>query len=165
MYAVMALTTHFCRDWRLWIYGMLLYLSLAGCAAVSSHTQDQDRARNDLVSTALSMQGRPYRYGGNTPSGFDCSGLVYYSFQQVGMQVPRNSYKQYKASSPVYISRMQPGDLIFFRIDGIFVSHVGIYIGNDQFIHAAGKSKHVRIDNLKMKYWQKHLVGAGSFLN
>jgi cell wall-associated NlpC family hydrolase len=112
------------------------------------------------------MQGKPYRYGGTTPAGFDCSGLMHYTFRQAGLSIPRNSYDQYKASSPVYINRLKPGDLLFFRtLGGTFVSHVGMYIGDNRFVHAPGNGRRVSIDNLDTEYWQKRLVGAGSLLN
>jgi cell wall-associated NlpC family hydrolase len=153
------------RTGRLWFCGISFCLILIGCATTGGNSIRHEHLRNDLISTAIKMKGRPYRYGGYDPSGFDCSGLVYYSFNQLGLKIPRTSYDQYKASSPVYISRMRPGDLVFFRIDGQFVSHVGIYLGDNRFIHAAGKSKHVRIDDMSTDFWQKRLVGAGSLLN
>lgn len=165
MYAILAISIGHRRDWRLWLYGMYVCLGLYGCASINGPSVQYEHLRPAVVSTALSMEGRPYRYGGSTPTGFDCSGLIHYSFRQAGIAVPRNSYDQYKASAPVYISRLRPGDLLFFRINGVFVSHVGMYIGDNRFVHAAGKSKHVRVDNLDSDYWQKHLVGAGTLLN
>lgn len=152
------------RDWRRWLCGTALCLGVYGCASTYSQS-DYEHLRPTVVSTALSMKGTPYRYGGSTPAGFDCSGLIQYTFRQAGIAVPRNSYDQYKASSPVYISRLQPGDLLFFRtLGGMFVSHVGMYIGDNRFVHAPGKGKHVHIDSLDEDYWQKRLVGAGSLL-
>ncbi len=139
-------------------YAMILLTF--GCAA--KPPLEDTRLRSQVVAVALSMQGKPYRYGGSTPAGFDCSGLVQYSFKKSGLNIPRNSYAQYKFSAPVYISRMQPGDLVFFRIDGSFVSHVGIYIGDGRFVHAPGKNRSVSIDQLDADYWQKRLVGGGS---
>ena len=164
---IIAITTFYRKEWRFWLGTAITMLIVWGCASVERNIRDDhsQSMRNELVSTALSMEGKPYRYGGETPAGFDCSGLVVYSYNKLGIQVPRTSYKQYKASKPVYISRMQPGDLIFFRTDSIFVSHVGIYIGDDRFVHAAGKRNHVRVDDLNKDYWQKRLVGAGSFIN
>lgn len=165
MASILAINIWRRRDWRLWMFGIALCLGVYGCASTYAPQGDYEYLRPMVVSTALSMQGKPYRYGGSTPAGFDCSGLIQYTFRQAGVTVPRNSYDQYKTSSPVYISRLQPGDLLFFRINGIFVSHVGIYIGDNRFVHAPGKGKSVRIDNLDSEYWQEHLVGAGSLLN
>lgn len=165
MYSILAIMTCHRRNWWLWFCGATLCLGIYGCASMNPPGGENGHLRPNVVSTALSMKGRPYRYGGNTPTGFDCSGLIHYSFRQAGVVVPRTSYDQYKASSPVYIGRIQPGDLLFFRINGTFVSHVGLYIGDNRFVHAAGKSKHVRIDTLDSNYWQKRLVGAGTLLN
>ncbi len=128
------------------------------------HTGEYDHLRPSLVAAALAMQGKPYLYGGTTPDGFDCSGLVLYSYKQFGIKVPRNSYKQYQASQPVREHDLKPGDLVFFRTGGGFVSHVGIYIGNNEFVHAPGTGKVVRVESLDDAYYKKTYVGAGSFL-
>lgn len=111
----------------------------------------------------MGQRGVPYIFGGTKPqTGFDCSGFVQYSFQQLGLHIPRSSYEQYRASTPVYINRLQPGDLVFFRTRSIFVSHVGIYIGDNRFVHAPGKGRPVSTDSLDSAYWRKRLVGGGS---
>ncbi|HEX5056024.1 MAG TPA: C40 family peptidase [Gammaproteobacteria bacterium] len=121
--------------------------------------------RGQLVSVALSQRGVPYVFGGTSPqTGFDCSGFVQYSYQQLGLQIPRNSYDQYKMSTPVYLNRLQPGDLVFFRTSSVFVSHVGIYIGGNRFVHAPGEGRPVSTDSLDSTYWRQRLVGAGSVL-
>ncbi|HEY3487317.1 MAG TPA: NlpC/P60 family protein, partial [Gammaproteobacteria bacterium] len=79
-------------------------------------------------------------------------------------QIPRNSYEQYRLSTPVYLSRLQPGDLVFFRTRGVFVSHVGMYIGDNRFVHAPGEGRPVSTDNLESPYWRKRLVGGGSII-
>lgn len=165
MNSILAITTWRRRNWRFWLWGTVLCLGVYGCATMDASEEHFGYLRPAVVSTALSMKGRPYRYGGSTPAGFDCSGLIQYSFRKVGVPVPRTSYAQYKASLPVYISRIQPGDLLFFRTNGMFVSHVGLYIGDNRFVHAAGKDQPVKVDNLDSDYWQKHLVGAGTLLN
>jgi cell wall-associated NlpC family hydrolase len=111
----------------------------------------------------MAMRGKPYRYGGDTPSGFDCSGLVVYSYGQFDIKLPRNSYKQYKKSKPIYERDLQPGDLVFFRTTSSFVSHVGIYVGDNRFVHAPGKGKTVRADSLNNDYYRRRFVGAGTF--
>lgn len=104
------------------------------------------------------MVGKPYRYGGESPSaGFDCSGLVHFSFRQAGIKVPRSTHEQLRASSPVKGS-MRPGDLLFFDQEGKKKSHVGIYLGNGRFVHAPSSGKRVRTDTLDSKYWKKHLA-------
>jgi cell wall-associated NlpC family hydrolase len=124
---------------------------------------DYPELRARLVRIALDQRGTPYVFGGNRPqTGFDCSGLVQYSYQQLGLYIPRNSYEQYKLSTPVYISHLQPGDLVFFRTRSIFVSHVGVYIGDNRFVHAPGEGRPVSTDSLDSSYWRKRLVGGGS---
>jgi cell wall-associated NlpC family hydrolase len=120
---------------------------------------DQDTAI-EAAELAKKMVGKPYRYGGHSPSGFDCSGLVYYSFERVGVSVPRTTRSQLKAGVPVASKSLRVGDLVFFDQEGKKFSHVGIYIGNGRFVHAPSSGKHVRIDSLNQRYWRKHFVAA-----
>ncbi|MCZ6560392.1 MAG: C40 family peptidase [Gammaproteobacteria bacterium] len=113
-----------------------------------------------LARTATQMIGVPYVYGGSTPKGFDCSGLVYYSYQQAGMSVPRTSQAQFKAARPVSLSAAQPGDLLFFR-GGRKISHVAIYIGNGYFVHAPSSGKTVSVANIKDAYYREHFDRVG----
>ena len=106
------------------------------------------------------MIGVPYVYGGRTPKGFDCSGLVYYSYQQAGIKVPRTSKEQFKAARRVSLPDAQPGDLLFFR-GGRKISHVGIYIGNGYFVHAPSTGKTVSVANLDNTYYREHFDRAG----
>lgn len=139
-----------------------LLQSCAGARVVDDYSE----LRTRLIDIAMNQRGAPYVFGGNRPqTGFDCSGLVQYSYKQLGLHIPRNSYEQYRLSTPVYISRLQPGDLVFFRTRSVFVSHVGIYIGDNRFIHAPGEGRPVSIDSLDSPYWQKRLVGGGSLIN
>jgi murein DD-endopeptidase len=110
------------------------------------------------------MVGAPYRYGGADPRGFDCSGLVYYVYQQAGVEAPRTTTEQYRQSRRVRLSRLLPGDLLFFRISRRKPSHVGIYVGNGRFVHAPSKGKSVDYALLDDDYWREHLIGAGRLL-
>ncbi|TMK28895.1 MAG: NlpC/P60 family protein [Actinobacteria bacterium] len=92
--------------------------------------------------------GVPYVWGGSTPSGFDCSGFVMYVFAQIGVSLPHSSYVQYGMGVPVSMSQLQPGDLVFFA----GASHVGIYIGGGQFIHAPHTGDVVKISSLSGWY-------------
>jgi cell wall-associated NlpC family hydrolase len=107
------------------------------------------------VAEARELLGTPYRYGGATPRGFDCSGLVYYTHRKVGLAVPRSTREQ--------LERARPVDLVFFRLSWNKVSHVGIYAGNNRFIHAPTSGKWVSIASLENDYWEKRLVAAGRF--
>lgn len=115
------------------------------------------------VSIAQDMLGAPYVYGGNSPDGFDCSGLVYYSYQAAGIGVPRTTRAQYQASRPVSARELEPGDLVFFRLDGRAVTHVGLYRGNGEFIHAPATGKEVTMASMANRYWRERFVRGGRF--
>ena len=116
-----------------------------------------------VVNIARDMLGTPYRYGGSSPQGFDCSGLVSYAYRQAGIQVPRTSVGQYRDSLKVPLHNLQPGDLLFFRLQPPKVSHVGIYDRDGRFIHAPSSGKSVSYASLDNPYWREHLIGAGRF--
>lgn len=107
-----------------------------------------------LISEAKALIGTPYVWGGSTSKGFDCSGYIYYVFNQIGEKITRTSAEGYFNRS-YYVDKPQPGDLVFFENTykkGI--SHIGIYLGNNEFIHAGDKA--VEISNLNNSYYQKH---------
>jgi murein DD-endopeptidase len=139
----------------------LLSLTLAGCGILPVSRLPAPGPRTEVVDTALKMLGRPYRYGGNAPSGFDCSGLVQFSYQQAGLAVPRTALEQYERSTPVTGNHLQPGDLLFFTLNSRRVSHVGIYVGDGKFVHAPAIGRRVMESRLDEPYWQGHLVRAG----
>ena len=140
---------------------ILLIIALqAGCGSLPpAHSQASDR----IVYYARSLVGKPYRYGGNTPAGFDCSGFIQYTYRQAGISVPRTTHDQLRLSRNVKRSRLQPGDVIFFRLDGPKVSHVGIYIGGKRMIHAPSSGKLVSYARLDNGYWERHIVKTGRF--
>lgn len=128
----------------------------------SSSTSKSGVNVDKLISTAKAQQGTPYAWGGASPStGFDCSGFISYTFNQAGKSIGRTSAKGYYDRS-ISVSNPVRGDLIFFKntyTSGI--SHLGIYLGNGQFIHAGGDQ--VQITSVNNPYWQKHFAGYRSF--
>jgi cell wall-associated NlpC family hydrolase len=117
---------------------------------------------SDVAEIARQMIGTPYRYGGRTPDGFDCSGLVYFSYHQAGISVPRSSKEQLKATTPIDLEEAQPGDLLFFR-NWLKVSHVAIYLGDGRFVHAPSTGKQVSVASMDNSYYREHFVRAGRF--
>lgn len=118
----------------------------------------------EIVATAKKYIGVPYVWGGETPKGFDCSGYVQYVFKAHGISLNRTCETQYKHGSFVSKSTLKPGDLVFFQNTyKAGISHVGIYIGNGQFIHASS-SKGVTISNLSSSYYASHYYGARRIL-
>lgn len=116
-----------------------------------------------VLRIAESQIGAPYRYGGAGPDAYDCSGLVSYSFRQVGVIVPRTAAQQFAAATPVNRRDLRPGDLVFFRLAGREVSHVGIYAGGDRFVHAPQRGGYVRTASLEEDVFRKGWAGAGRF--
>jgi cell wall-associated NlpC family hydrolase len=122
--------------------------------------------RAEVVRVAESLVGAPYRRGGTTPRGFDCSGLVHYSFSRAGIRgLPRSAEHLERASAPVELAEVRPGDLLFFRIDGKKTSHVGIYVGERAFVHAPSRGKRVERIDFDHVYWGPRLARAGRLLD
>lgn len=157
---------------------LLLIGMIAGCShqpSRQSSTQstiaspttqylNQNKARQLVVEHSVAQLGKPYKASGNSPSeGFDCSGLVFYTHLNAGKMVPRRAEEQF--TSVKQSQKILPGDLVFFTTDsrGKRVDHVGIYIGQNTFIHAPGKGKPVSTAKITDDYWQKRLVGAGTY--
>ena len=113
-----------------------------------------------LSGTALALRGAPYRFGGDDPSGFDCSGLVQYVYQQHGVPMPREVRQQFRVGKSVDRDQLEPGDLVFFSTVAPGASHVGIIIGGDQFVHAPSERGVVRVETLGSQYWASRFVGA-----
>jgi cell wall-associated NlpC family hydrolase len=140
--------------------GALLALLLSACAGTPSAPVTDPGSAERAAGSALKMVGKPYKYGGSTPTGFDCSGLVQYSYKQAGVSLPRSTDGLLNASAPRRGSRLRPGDLLFFDQEGKKKSHVGIYLGDGRFVHAPSSGKTVRTDKLDSPYWKKHLSEA-----
>ncbi|HQS37702.1 MAG TPA: C40 family peptidase [Methylotenera sp.] len=132
---------------------------------VNSHGVDEagwpDRAREVLVN-ALSLSGIRYQYGGTSPeSGFDCSGFVRYVYQQASnLTLPHSARAISQIGKTIPKSELQPGDLVFFNTLKSAFSHVGIYVGNNRFIHSPSSGGGVRVEDMQQGYWQKRFNGA-----
>ncbi len=120
--------------------------------------------REGAVANAMLLVNTPYTYGGNTPrGGFDCSGLIQYVFNQVtggALRLPRSTAQWAAASTPVEDVRMQRGDLVFFNTSGAPFSHMGLYVGDDQFVHAPSAGGTVRRVSLSSRYFATRYMGA-----
>lgn len=122
------------------------------------------RSGDRAAAIALQQVGVPYRYGGSSPSGFDCSGLVHYSYARAGHSVPRTTQSLWHSVTPVSTSQMRAGDLLFFRIEGK-MSHVGMYIGGGEFVHAPSSGKVVSVASLRADFYRDALIRAGRPIN
>lgn len=151
----------------------LCLLLLTACATAppersgfgASREQAYEQDREQLVRIARDLIGVPYRWGGTQPGrGFDCSGLVFYSYRQAGMSVPRTVSQQRRFALPVSASDLRPGDLVFFD-NRSKSGHVGIYSGRGRFIHAPSSGGRVREEQLNKPYWRKRWVGGGNLLD
>ena len=117
-----------------------------------------------LLSRGLSMVGSRYRYGGTSSRGVDCSGLMKVIYQKEGIALPHSARQQYRIGKPISSGKLAPGDLVFFNTRGS-VSHVGMYIGNGKFLHAANPREGVRVDSLNSMYYNKRYIGARRILH
>jgi cell wall-associated NlpC family hydrolase len=115
--------------------------------------------------TAVSMIGRPYKYKGNTPAGFDCSGLVQYSYLAAGREGVPHGTKALLGLTRSIGKDLQTGDLLFFNERGKKYSHVGIYLENDTFVHAPGTGGQVEKESLEDPYWKGSFVDARRFMD
>jgi cell wall-associated NlpC family hydrolase len=128
-------------------------------STVSSAVVDKTET---LINNAMQLIGVRYRWGGNTPqSGLDCSGFVRYVFNDTfGFLLPRKSAQMSKVGLQIGKEELRPGDLVFFNTMRHAFSHVGIYVGDNKFIHAPSKGKSIRVDDMTKVYWEKRYNGA-----
>jgi cell wall-associated NlpC family hydrolase len=128
-------------------------------STVSSAVVDKTET---LINNAMQLIGVRYRWGGNTPqSGLDCSGFVRYVFNDTfGFLLPRKSAQMSKVGLEIGKEELRPGDLVFFNTMRHAFSHVGIYVGDNKFIHAPSKGKSIRVDDMTKVYWEKRYNGA-----
>jgi cell wall-associated NlpC family hydrolase len=117
--------------------------------------------RAEVVVQAMALLDVPYRYGGSTPAGFDCSGLVRYVFKAVtGRELPRRTQDMSRVGRPIRRSELLPGDLVYFNTFSSAYSHVAIYVGDGRFLHAPARGGRVRIEGLDDRYWKWRYDGA-----
>jgi len=154
------------------LYKKVFYLLLIGlmsallsnCSSTpkSTYRAHSPASHQKIIAVAKAQIGKPYRYGGKSPrTGFDCSGLINFSYKKAGLVIPRTTSQLYNSSSPIKRAHLQRGDLVFFRINRRKVSHVGLYLGNSKFVHAPSSGKRVNIANINDKYWRARFVRGG----
>ena len=139
-----------------------LYAAKAQAKPVASKvSDDQTRSsRTNVVQRALAYRGSRYRRGGTSRGGFDCSGFTRFVYRKEGVALPHSSGAQYRVGKPVSRYELRSGDLVFFRTRRGRISHVGIYIGNDRFVHASNHRGGVKIDSLHSSYYAPKYCGA-----
>ena len=122
--------------------------------------------RHRVMAAAHELLGTPYIYGGNNPArGLDCSSLMQFIHKRaLGVSIPRTAAEQSKRSKTINYNNLQPGDMLFFKIDRQN-NHVGIYIGEGKFIHASSSNRSASIASMNLPYWKKRFVKFGSYLN
>ncbi len=154
------------KPWRTYSFCMFVFL-LVGCASapVQQITGYTPAIGERAARTAVSMIGMPYKYQGDSPEGFDCSGLVRYSYLTAGLDAPHGTKDLKNVTRQVENRNLQKGDLLFFDEKGGKYSHVGIYIGSQYFVHAPSSGKKVRKNSLTDPYWKRHFVEARRFYN
>lgn len=137
-----------------------LLLLVAACSGIP-HREGNSSLGALAAANALKVVGTRYQYGGASPlTGFDCSGLVQFSYREAGLSLPRTTEELHRASRAIPRSELRAGDLIFFNHQGLKNSHMGIYAGDGTFVHAPSTGKDVRRDKLDSPYWLKRISEA-----
>ncbi|UVI33439.1 C40 family peptidase [Paenibacillus spongiae] len=135
-------------------------ISIVGALAVfTSGAGSVFADQPQLTASVNEVVGTPYKWGGTTTDGFDCSGFILHIFKTFDVKLPRTSKTQANAGEYVDKDKLRPGDLVFFNTDGKGISHAGIYVGNGKFAHSSS-SKGVRISALSESYYEKRYVTA-----
>ena len=124
------------------------------------HSSQTGTIGKRAASIAVRQIGVPYRYGGNTTSGFDCSGLAQYAYARSGIHIPRTTAEQWRGLDPVAEKDLEVGDILFFRIEGT-ISHVGLYLGDKRFVHAPSSGREVGVADLNSRFYAQAFVRGG----
>lgn len=140
------------------LVGPTTYTALIG-RAMPAVSRGSNYISRRVVQSSLDYIGVPYVFGGTSPSGFDCSGYVRYVFANAGIYLPRTADAQYEVGTPIPMSDLTAGDLVFFSTYEYGPSHVGIYLGDGNFINASS-SRGVAVDSLNSSYWGSCYIGA-----
>ncbi|MDH4124284.1 MAG: C40 family peptidase [Gammaproteobacteria bacterium] len=139
----------------------MLALILAGCSSQPAvKVTSAPSAAQKAAAIAVQQVGVRYRYGGASPAGFDCSGLVHYAYANAGKRIPRTTAAQWQTMQPVGNNDLRVGDILFFRIAGK-ISHVGMYVGDGDFVHAPSTGNVVSVASLRSEYYQDAFIRAG----
>ena len=141
----------------------LILVSACASAPVRPVTGYTPAMGEKAAKTAAAMTGRPYKFKGDSPEGFDCSGLVQYSYLSAGLEVPHGTDSLRRVTKPVALKNVRKGDLLFFNERGKKASHVGIFLGDDLFVHAPSTGGKVRKDKLTDPHWKKSYLEARRF--
>ena len=140
---------------------LFMMLALSACGSSPPAPDVAERSPGaQAAAVALDQVGVRYRYGGNGPQGFDCSGLVQYAYAQAGVAVPRTTGQLWAAAVDVDRGDLRVGDLLFFRIEGK-MSHVGMYLGQRRFVHAPQSGRTVSVASLDAPFYRRALLRAG----
>lgn len=144
------------------LIGPATYMALLG-KDMPEITRGMSYLANTIISSSMNYIGVPYVFGGTSPYGFDCSGYVQYIFAKAGISIPRTADVQYEFGTPIPTTELVAGDLVFFSTYTYGASHVGIYLGDNNFIHASS-SRGVTIDSLGSSYYSSRYIGARRIL-
>jgi cell wall-associated NlpC family hydrolase len=139
------------------LFVALLALAACGSDPALQRADAETSPGHRAAVAALAQVGVPYRYGGQSPSGFDCSGLVHYAYLAAGVSTPRTTRQLWSAARTVEQDELKAGDLLFFSIDGK-MSHVGMYLGERRFVHAPQSGRSVAIESLETPFYRQALV-------
>lgn len=138
-------------------------LALGVLSAAPALAAQKPVSGEEIVATASKYKGVRYKYGGASPKGFDCSGLVWYVYKEHGYALPRTADKQFEHGKPVKTGDLRPGDVVFFTTTEKGASHCGIFTGQGKFIHASS-SKGVIVTAMSDRYWKGRYLGARRML-